>query len=73
MQDGIGDDKNITGFIVENTADNGISMNEEEHKLGIRASSTRQVFFNETNSVRRSFSGCTPSSLFERGVLEIAW
>ena len=44
----IGDDKNITGFIVENTADNGISMNEEEHKLGIRASSTRQVFFNDT-------------------------
>ena len=44
----IGDDKNITGFIVENDASNGISMNEEEHKLGIRASSTRQVFFNET-------------------------
>ena len=44
----IGDDKNITGFILENTADNGISMGEEEHKLGIRASSTRQVFFNET-------------------------
>ncbi|MEZ7500589.1 acyl-CoA dehydrogenase family protein [Flavobacterium sp. Arc3] len=45
----IGDDKNITGFIVENTSDNGISMGEEEHKLGIRASSTRQVFFNETS------------------------
>jgi alkylation response protein AidB-like acyl-CoA dehydrogenase len=44
----IGDDKNITGFIVENEATNGISMNQEEHKLGIRASSTRQVFFNET-------------------------
>ncbi|RKS25066.1 alkylation response protein AidB-like acyl-CoA dehydrogenase [Flavobacterium endophyticum] len=44
----IGDDKNITGFIVENDPNNGISMNEEEHKLGIRASSTRQVFFNET-------------------------
>jgi alkylation response protein AidB-like acyl-CoA dehydrogenase len=44
----IGDDKNITGFIVENTKENGISMGEEEHKLGIRASSTRQVFFNET-------------------------
>ncbi|MBC7606387.1 MAG: acyl-CoA dehydrogenase family protein [Burkholderiales bacterium] len=44
----IGDDKNITGFIVENSKDNGISMNEEEHKLGIRASSTRQVFFNDT-------------------------
>jgi hypothetical protein len=24
-----------------------ISMGEEEHKLGIRASSTRQVFFDE--------------------------
>ena len=44
----IGDDKNITGFIVENDPANGISMNEEEHKLGIRASSTRQVFFNDT-------------------------
>lgn len=44
----IGDDKNITGFIVENDESNGISMGEEEHKLGIRASSTRQVFFTET-------------------------
>ena len=44
----IGDDKNITGFIVENDPTNGISMNEEEHKLGIRASSTRQVFFADT-------------------------
>lgn len=44
----IGDDKNITGFIVENDPSNGITLGEEEHKLGIRASSTRQVFFNET-------------------------
>ncbi len=46
----IEDDKNITGFIVEYDAanPNGITMGEEEHKLGIRASSTRQVFFNET-------------------------
>ncbi len=44
----IEDDKNITGFILENSNDNGISFGEEEHKLGIRASSTRQVFFNET-------------------------
>lgn len=44
----IENDKNITGFIVENDPENGITMNEEEHKLGIRASSTRQVFFNET-------------------------
>ena len=44
----IGEDKNITGFILENSQENGISFGEEEHKLGIRASSTRQVFFNET-------------------------
>ena len=44
----IDDDKNITGFIVENDPSNGISMGDEEHKLGIRSSSTRQVFFNET-------------------------
>ena len=43
-------DKNITGFIVEydNENPNGIVLGEEEHKLGIRASSTRQVFFNDT-------------------------
>ncbi|MDM1521063.1 acyl-CoA dehydrogenase family protein [Myroides odoratimimus] len=44
----IKDDKNITGFIVENDPSNGITLGEEEHKLGIRASSTRQVFFSET-------------------------
>jgi alkylation response protein AidB-like acyl-CoA dehydrogenase len=44
----IEDDKNITGFIVPNNPENGISMGEEEHKLGIHASSTRQVFFSET-------------------------
>ncbi|PTX43330.1 hypothetical protein C8P64_1857 [Christiangramia gaetbulicola] len=44
----IEDDKNITGFIVENDKDNGISFGEEEKKLGIHSSSTRQVFFNDT-------------------------
>jgi alkylation response protein AidB-like acyl-CoA dehydrogenase len=44
----IEDDKNITGFIVENDPSNGISMGDEEHKLGIHSSSTRQVFFNQT-------------------------
>lgn len=44
----IEDDKNITGFIVENDPSNGISMGEEEKKLGIHSSSTRQVFFNDT-------------------------
>jgi len=43
----IEDDKNITGFIVENNSENGITLGEEEHKLGIHASSTRQVFFND--------------------------
>ncbi len=44
----IEDDKNITGFIVENNPENGITMGDEEKKLGIHSSSTRQVFFNET-------------------------
>ena len=44
----IEDDKNITGFIVPNDPGNGITLGDEENKLGIHASSTRQVFFNET-------------------------
>jgi len=44
----IEDDKNITGFIVPNDPENGITLGDEENKLGIHASSTRQVFFNET-------------------------
>ncbi|MCF8274362.1 MAG: acyl-CoA dehydrogenase family protein [Flavobacteriaceae bacterium] len=46
----IENDKNITGFIVEFDKENpnGIVLGEEEHKLGIRSSSTRQVFFNDT-------------------------
>ena len=31
-----------------NDPENGITLGEEEHKLGIHSSSTRQVFFNET-------------------------
>ncbi|SFC32792.1 Acyl-CoA dehydrogenase [Parapedobacter composti] len=42
----IDDDKNHTAFIVERSF-GGISMNPEEHKLGIKGSSTRQVFFND--------------------------
>jgi len=46
----IEDDKNITSFIVEYDRENpnGITMGEEEHKLGIRSSSTRQVFYSDT-------------------------
>lgn len=42
----IDDDKNLTAFIVEK-AFGGITMNEEEKKMGIKGSSTRQVFFND--------------------------
>lgn len=42
----IGDDKNLTAFIIEKTF-GGITMNEEEKKMGIKGSSTRQVFFND--------------------------
>ena len=44
----IKDDKNITGFIVPNDSNNGIKLSEEEKKLGIHSSSTRQVFFEKT-------------------------
>lgn len=42
----IEDDKNLTAFIVEKTY-GGITMNDEEVKLGIKGSSTRQIFFND--------------------------
>jgi len=43
----IDDDKNLSAFIVEKDA-NGIELNPEEKKMGIKGSSTRQVFFNDT-------------------------
>lgn len=42
----IADDKYLSAFIVEKSF-GGITMNEEEKKMGIKGSSTRQVFFNE--------------------------
>ena len=42
----IDNDKNLTAFIVEKSF-GGITMNEEEHKMGIKGSSTRQIFFND--------------------------
>jgi alkylation response protein AidB-like acyl-CoA dehydrogenase len=42
----IDNDKNLTGFIVEKSF-GGITMNEEEKKMGIKGSSTRQIFFND--------------------------
>lgn len=41
----IGDDKNLSAFLVESKWE-GVSLNPEEKKMGIKGSSTRQVFFN---------------------------
>lgn len=40
------DGDKFTGFIVEKTYP-GVSLGEEEHKMGIKGSSTRQVFFTD--------------------------
>lgn len=42
----IDDDKNLSAFIVERNYE-GISFNPEEHKMGIKGSSTRQIFFTD--------------------------
>lgn len=42
----IDNDKSLTAFIVEKDF-GGITMNEEERKMGIKGSSTRQIFFND--------------------------
>lgn len=39
-------DKNLSAFIVEKSF-GGITMNEPEHKMGIKGSDTRQIFFND--------------------------
>ncbi|BDD02737.1 acyl-CoA dehydrogenase family protein [Aureibacter tunicatorum] len=41
----IDNDRNLTAFILERSWE-GITMNAEEKKMGIKGSSTRQVFFN---------------------------
>ena len=47
IDDGSGQpDKNLSAFIVERSYE-GITMNEPEHKLGIKGSDTRQVFFTD--------------------------
>ncbi len=52
----IENDKNITGFILEKDMD-GITMGEEEHKLGLHSSSTRQVFFNQVKVSNEAMLG----------------
>ena len=42
----IDDDKNLSAFIIESTWD-GIEIGAEEHKMGIKGSSTTQIFYND--------------------------
>lgn len=44
----IEEDKNLSAFIVEKDF-GGITLNPEEKKMGIKGSSTRQVFFNDVS------------------------
>lgn len=55
----IDDDENLTAFLVE--ADTpGVTLNAEEKKMGIKGSSTRQVFFNDVRIPKEN-------QLYERG------
>ena len=52
----IEDDENLSAFIL--TADMpGITMNPEEKKLGIKGSSTRQIFFNDVKIPKGNLLG----------------
>jgi alkylation response protein AidB-like acyl-CoA dehydrogenase len=42
----IDDDENLSSFIVEKDFE-GLTLNTEEHKMGIKGSSTRAIFFND--------------------------
>ena len=42
----IDNDENLSALIVEKDF-GGVTLNPEEHKMGIKGSSTRQVFFND--------------------------
>lgn len=50
------DDANLSAFIVEKEF-GGISLNPEEQKMGIKGSSTRQVFFNDVKVPKENFLG----------------
>ncbi len=53
----IENDKNITGFVLDKSTSNGITLGEEENKLGLRASSTRQVFYDKTSIPKEQMLG----------------
>jgi alkylation response protein AidB-like acyl-CoA dehydrogenase len=52
----IDDDKNLSAFIVEK-AFGGITLGEEEKKMGIKGSSTIQVFFNDCEVPKENLLG----------------
>lgn len=52
----IDDDKNLSAFIVEKKF-KGITLNPEEKKMGIKGSSTRQVFFNNCEVPKANLLG----------------
>jgi alkylation response protein AidB-like acyl-CoA dehydrogenase len=53
----IEDDENITGFVIEKSKSNGITLGEEEKKLGLHSSSTRQVFYEKTKIPKNQILG----------------
>lgn len=55
----IDDDENLSAFIVEKGTE-GLTLNAEEKKMGIKGSSTRQVFFNNVKIPKEN-------QLYERG------
>lgn len=52
----IEDDENLSAFILTKDMD-GITMNPEEKKLGIKGSSTRQIFFNDVKVPKENLLG----------------
>lgn len=52
----VDEDANLSAFIVEKEF-GGITLNPEEEKMGIKGSSTRQVFFNDVKVPKENFLG----------------
>lgn len=52
----IDNDENLSALIVEKNF-GGVTLNPEEHKMGIKGSSTRQVFFNDVKVPVENFLG----------------
>ena len=53
----IENDANVTGFIIEKSKVEGMTFGEEEEKLGIKSSSTRQVFFDAVKIPKSNLLG----------------